>query len=163
MLKDFEWKSRQYARTDGQWKRRWKVWKNQKMLGNKNAVIEMENHFYGLISKVYITQEDPLSLRRYQWKLPKLSSRGDWLNKIQQNSQELCSDCKVMTCIKECQREKRRRKGTEAIFEAIVIDNFPKLMTHQSTDHEQPVVELCRPIHTQIFFIFFFITYYRTT
>lgn len=48
-----------------------------------------------------------------------------------------------------------RRKGTEAIFEAIVIDNFPKLMTHQSTDHEQPVVELCRPTYTQIFFNFF--------
>lgn len=56
-----------------------------------------------------------------------------------------------MTCIKGMPEREERWKGTEAIFEAIVIDDFPKLMTHQSTDHEQPVLELCRPTYTQIF------------
>ena len=81
----------------------------------------------GSSAKCTLLREDPLSWRRYQWKLPKLSSGGDQPNKIQQNSQELCSDCKIMTCIKGVPEREERRKGTEAIFEAIMIDNFPQI------------------------------------
>ena len=76
----------------------------------------------GSSAKCTLLRQDPLSR-----KLPKLSSRGDQLNKIQQNSQELCSDCKIMTCIKGMSDREERRKGTEAIFEAIMIDNFPQI------------------------------------
>ena len=114
--------------------------KNQKeMLEIKSIVPQMKNAFDGLISRLDTAVERISYLEDISIETSKTEKqREQGLEKKKQN--RISKDCgtttKGVTCLMGTLEGDEREKGTKEIYETIMTENFPKLMS--DTNHQTP-------------------------
>lgn len=89
----------------------------------------MKITFYGFINRPDRAKEISVKLKICQYKLSKLKCKEkERMKGTEQNTQNNGVISKG-TAYAEYQKEKRKENGAEEIFEVIIAENVPKLMT----------------------------------
>ena len=97
--------------------------KNQEeMLEIKNTKIEMKNAFNGLITRLDTTEE---RISEHENMLTEISKTKAKRKKLEKSWNRISKNCGITTKGIMYQKRERNRKN---IFEAIITENFPKLM-----------------------------------